>query len=162
MAEFIPEGDLFFTQAEPKVKFRYIMYIDGIAAMTIHAAGRPSLSFEPITIDHINMKYKVAGKSEWQPINLRIYEFITPSTAQSVMGWVRRCMEWATGAAGYQEAYKQDVELKMLGPAGDIVESWVLKGAWASDVNFGDLDWSTSDIAETEITLTYDYAINQF
>ena len=50
----------------------------------------------------------------------------------------------------------------MLGPVGDIVEEWKLKGAYIQSANFGDLDFATSDPAEITLTLKYDYAILQF
>ena len=51
----------------------------------------------------------------------------------------------------------------MLGPVGDKVEEWTLKGAMIQKADFGDLSWSEENTS-TEITLTlrYDYAILQF
>jgi hypothetical protein len=50
-----------------------------------------------------------------------------------------------------------------LGPVGDIVEEWTLKGAWAQDVNFNDVDFANgTDPVDIELTLRYDYAILQF
>ena len=50
----------------------------------------------------------------------------------------------------------------MLGPVGDIVEEWKLVGTYIESVNFGDLDYASSDPAEIQLTLKYDYAILQF
>ena len=51
----------------------------------------------------------------------------------------------------------------MLGPVGDKVEEWTLKGAWIQSANFNDLDWgSGTDPVDIAITLRYDYAILQF
>jgi hypothetical protein len=51
----------------------------------------------------------------------------------------------------------------MLGPVGDKIEQWKLKGAYIQQANFGELDWSNAtDPATIEITLTYDYAILEF
>ena len=55
-----------------------------------------------------------------------------------------------------------DVTFQVLGPVGDIVEEWKLKGAWIQDATFGDLDNSSSDPIEIQLTLRYDYAILQF
>jgi hypothetical protein len=51
----------------------------------------------------------------------------------------------------------------VLGPVGDKVEEWTLKGAWITAADFGTLDWSQStEVVEISLTLRYDYAILQF
>lgn len=78
------------------------------------------------------------------------------------MEWVRLSHEAVTGREGYSDFYKKDVTLQMLGPVGDIVEEWVLKGAYIKQANFQSLDWSSSDPMTIDVTLRYDYAILQF
>ena len=50
----------------------------------------------------------------------------------------------------------------MLGPVGDIVEEWKLKGAFVSAIGGGSLDWGTGDPVDMTITITYDYAVLEF
>ena len=50
----------------------------------------------------------------------------------------------------------------MLGPVGDKVEEWTLKGAWIQDANFGEMAWETNEPMDITLTLRYDYAILQF
>ena len=78
------------------------------------------------------------------------------------MEWVRLHHESVTGRDGYSDFYKKDITFQVLGPVGDIVEEWKLKGAWLQDVTFGDLDNSSSDPVENQLTIRYDYAILQF
>ena len=47
---------------------------------------------------------------------------------QSVMEWVRTSHESLTGRDGYTDFYKKDVNFYMLGPVGDKIEQWTLKG----------------------------------
>ena len=48
----------------------------------------------------------------------------------------------------------------MLGPVGDIIEEWTLKGAWIKSANFGEMDWSAGETpANIQITIRMDYAI---
>ena len=58
--------------------------------------------------------------------------------------------------------YKKDISFNVLGPVGDKVEEWTLKGTQIQSANFGDLDWSVSEPADITLTLHYDYAILQF
>ena len=78
------------------------------------------------------------------------------------MEWVRLGHESVTGRDGYSDFYKKDVTFNLLGPVGDVVEEWVLKGAYIQSADFGELDYASNDPAMITLTLKYDYAILQF
>ena len=52
-----------------------------------------------------------------------------------------------------------NVKRKIKGPVGDIVEEWILKGAYVQSANFGDMDWSSDSPANISLTIVMDYAI---
>ena len=162
MAEVLEFNDMFYTNFEPKMKNRYIMEIDGIASYLIKTANRPSISFEVVTLDHINVKRKLKGKGEWQDIEITLFDPIVPSGAQQVMEWVRTSHESITGRDGYADFYKKDIDIYMLGPVGDKIENWKIKGAFINSAVFNDLDWSSNDPSEITLTLSYDYAILEY
>ena len=155
-------NDMMFTAFEPKLQNRFVMFIDGIPAFLVKKVGRPNVAFGDITLDHINVKRKLKGKADWQDITAELYDPVTPSGAQAVMEWVRLSHEAVTGRDGYSDFYKKDLKIQMLGPVGDIVEQWKLKGSWIQSAAFNDLDFSASDPIEIEVTLRYDYAILEF
>jgi hypothetical protein len=163
MADVLEFNQMFYTNFEPKLKNRFIMEIDGIPSYLIKAANRPQINFEKITLDHINLKRHLLGKGEWQDLTITLYDPIVPSGAQTVMEWIRLGHESLTGRDGYAEFYKKDVDFYSLGPVGDKVEQWKLKGAFITQANFGQVDWSTGNEPQTiEVTLTYDYAILEY
>ena len=163
MPEVLEFDKMFYTNFEPKLGNRFIMEIDGIESYMIKTAARPTFTSEIVELDHINIKRKLKGKGDWQDLEITLYDPIVPSGAQAVMEWVRASHESLTGRDGYAEFYKKDVDFYMLGPVGDKIEQWKLKGAFISQANFGDLDWSNAtDPASIAITLTYDYAILEF
>ena len=155
-------SEIMFTPFEPKTKNRFIMYIEGVPAYLIKTAKRPSIEFEEITLDHINVKRYIKGKGAWSAIDVTLYDPVVPSAAQAVMEWVRLSHESVTGRDGYSDFYKKDVTFNMLGPVGDVIEEWTLKGAWIKSAAFGDLDYSSSDPVEISVSMRYDYAILQF
>jgi|TARA_B100000959_G_scaffold212252_1_gene223210 hypothetical protein len=139
------------------------MYIEGIPAYLIKTTGRPTITFEEIELNHINVKRFVKGKGTWETLEVTLYDPVVPSGAQAVMEWVRLSHESVTGRDGYSDFYKKDITINVLGPVGDKVEEWTLKGAWIQSANFNDLDWgSGTDPVDIAITLRYDYAILQF
>ena len=121
--------------------------------------SRPNIQFGEVTLDHINVKRKIKGKADWQNVTATLYDPVTPSGAQAVMEWVRLSHESVTGRDGYSDFYKKDIRFNALGPVGDVVEEWILKGAYCSQANFGEMDWATDTPVEISLTIRMDYAI---
>lgn len=162
MAEVLEFDKIFYKNFEPKLTNRFIMEINGIDSYLVKTASRPTFTSEVVELDHINVKRKIKGKSTWDDVTISLYDPIVPSGAQQVMEWVRQSHESLTGRDGYAAFYKKDVNFKMLGPVGDVVELWTLKGAFISSANFGDMDWAGNDPVSIEVTLSYDYAILEY
>ena len=162
MAELLDPTEIMFTAFEPKVANRFIMYIEGIPSYLIKASNRPGITFGDVILDHINVERKLKGKGRWNDVSITLYDPVVPSAAQAVMEWIRLSHESVTGRDGYSDFYKKDITFNTLGPVGDKVEEWTLKGAYIGDANFGDMDWATEDAVNIQLTLKYDYAILQF
>ena len=162
MATLIDANQAMFTPFEPKLKNRFVMSVDGIPAYLIKTTARPTISFEEVELNHMNVKRFVKGKATWDTIEMTLYDPVVPSAAQAVMEWVRLHHESVTGRDGYSDFYKKDITFNTLGPVGDKVEEWTLKGAFISAATFGDMDWATEDPVNIELTIKYDYAILQF
>ena len=150
---------MFFTAFEPKLQNRFLMNIDGIDAYLIKKIDRPNVTFQEITLDHINVKRKIKGKANWENITCELYDPVTPSGAQSVMEWIRLSHESVTGRDGYSDFYKKDIRIHTLGPVGDVVEEWILKGAFVTNAAFGEMDWTSDAPANITLTMSMDYAI---
>ena len=162
MAQLLDPNEIMFTNFEPKMSNRFIMYIEGIPAYLVKTSARPEIQNGKVTIDHINVRRYVKGRSEWQDLAITLYDPVVPSAAQATMEWVRLHHESVTGRDGYSDFYKKDITFNSLGPVGDKVEEWTLKGAYIQSANFSAMDYAGEDLATVEITLTYDYAILQF
>ena len=162
MPELVESSDIMFTPFEPKLQNRCILTIDGVPSFTIKASCRPQIQFEEVELKHMNVSRYVAGKGTWQPLDITLYDPIVPSAAQAIMEWVRLSHESVTGRDGYADFYKKDVVINTLGPVGDKIEEWTLKGAWVQSANFGELSFENATPVEIVCTLRYDYAILQF
>ena len=163
MANLLTPQEIMFTNFEPKMSNRFIMYIEGIPAYLIKAANRPEIQNGKVTIDHINTRRYVKGRSEWQDLTISLYDAVVPSAAQAVMEWVRLHHESVTGRDGYQDFYKKDLTINVLGPVGDKVEEWTLKGAFITQADFQEMDWSDDGAAQMiSLTISIDYAILQY
>jgi hypothetical protein len=156
-------NEIFFTAFEPKQKNRFILYVDGIPSYQIKGMGAVTLNQGTIALNHINVQRFVKGKTTWAPISMTLFDPITPSGAQAVMEWVRLHHESVTGRDGYSDFYKKDLTLDVLGPVGDIVSEWIIKGALITSANFGDYSWDEENAAQTlSLEVQPDYCILNF
>ena len=156
-------NEIFFTAFEPKQANRFILYMDGIPSFMIKGMSAVTLAQGVVTLNHINVERKVKGKSTWQNMTMTLFDPITPSGAQAVMEWVRLHHESVTGRDGYSDFYKKDLTIDVLGPVGDIVSEWILKGAFVVNTNFGEYNWDTVDTAgNLSVELSIDYAVLNF
>ena len=56
--------EMFYQAYEPKLQNRFTFNIDGIPAYLVKTADRPKVSFDEVTLEHINLKRKIKGKAD--------------------------------------------------------------------------------------------------
>ena len=156
-------NEIFYTAYEPKQANRFILYMDGFPSYIIKQISSFAIENGEVILQHINVDRKIKGKSKWGDVTLNLYDPVTPSGAQAVMEWVRLHHESVTGRDGYSDFYKSDLTLNVLGPVGDIVSEWVLKGAYIKTATFPEFNWSTENTpVELQMALGIDYAVLNF
>ena len=156
----INNNEMFFTAFEPKQANRFILYMDGVPTWMIKGVSAVSLTQGEVVLNHINVLRKVKGNTVWGDVTMTLHDPISPSGAQTIMEWVRLSHESVTGRDGYSDFYKKDLTINALGPVGDVVAEWVLKGAFVKDANFGEYNWD-NDTAAQNITMNLgmDYCV---
>lgn len=150
---------------EPKKKNRFILRFPsalGINEWFVSTASRPKITVNEVEIPFLNTSTWVAGRFTWETMTVKLRDPIGPSATQAIMEWIRLCAESVTGRMGYAAGYKKDIELEMLDPTGAVVEKWIMQGAFITSGDFGTLDYNSGDLAEIDITLRYDRAINVY
>ena len=156
-------NEIFFTAFEPKQSNRFIMYIDGIPSYEVKGVGAVNVAQSSVALNHINVQRFVKGKTTWGPISFTLFDPITPSGAQAAIEWLRLHHESVTGRDGYSDFYKKDLTIDVLGPVGDIVSEWIIKGAFIKDASFGDMNWDTENEAmNIDMTIGMDYCVLNF
>ena len=159
----LDSNEIFFTAFEPKVQNRFLLLVDGIPSYIIKGISGVSFDSGEIILNHINVYRKIKGKTRWADLTMTLFDPITPSGAQAVMEWVRLGHESVTGRDGYSDFYKKDLTIDILGPVGDIVSEWVIKGAFIKSANFGDYNWDNDTAAQNiSVTVGMDYCVLYF
>ena len=156
-------NEIFFTAFEPKQTNRFIMFIDGFPAYQIKGVSAINVTQGSVALNHINVQRYVKGRTVWQPITFTLNDPITPSGAQAVMEWVRLHHESVTGRDGYSDFYKKNLTFNLLGPVGDIVSEWIIKGALITSANFGDYSYDDDGVAQNiQMEVQPDYCVLNF
>ena len=150
---------------EPKKKNRWLLRFPadlGIQEWWLASASRPSITQNEVEIPFLNTSTWVIGRFTWESISVTFRDPIGPSAAQAIMEWVRLQSESITGRQGYAAGYKKDVELEMLDPTAVVVEKWIIQGAFITDLNFNELDYSRDDLASITCSLRMDRCIQVY
>lgn len=147
---------------EPKRQNRFILRFPsnlGINEWFVESTSRPHIQIVATEIPFLNTSTFVAGRFNWQTLNVTFRDPIGPSASQALMEWVRLHAESVTGRMGYAAGYKKDVDLEMLDPTGVVVEKWILYGTFLTDVNFNSLSYSQDALATITATMRMDRCV---
>jgi hypothetical protein len=155
-------NEIFFTPFEPKQQNRFVLYVDGFPAYLIKGMGAVTVSQGTVNLNHINIQRNIKGKTTWGTISMTLFDAITPSGAQAVMEWVRLHHESVTGRDGYSDFYKKDLTVNVLGPVGDVVSEWIIKGAFITEASFGEYNYDNEGAVELSMTVQPDYCVLNF
>ena len=161
MADY--QDDMLGIQYQAKLKYRFLVHIDGIPTYLCTQAGRPKWNTSQVQYDYLNMRHYSAGKTTYDPINITVVDAYTPSGANAIQAWLRSKHEPLSGRDAYASNYMKDMTIHVLGPSGDVQESWKFLNCWVTNADYGDLDMSDQN-SKMQITLTirYDKYIKQF
>lgn len=134
----------------------------------VKVASRPNLTIEETEINYLHGKMWIPGKASWETITVTYYD-----VSRSQSGGVTNLYSWIASIYNFQDEGSDSMKqttiqgngnnggwagigtLIMYDGCGTPLEQWVLKGVWPSAVNFGDLDYSSSEEATVELTLRY-------
>lgn len=130
----------------------------------IKLASRPNLSVEETEINYLNQKKWIPGKASWETITLTFYD-VASQDMQPCWDWISSVYQLnhdgQTGLAVDQKQgnmvqdYGAKVTLTLLDGCGNPLEVWQLDDVWPQAINFGELDYASSDEATIELTLRY-------
>lgn len=122
-------------------------------------AARPNYDIEETELNFLNAKTWIAGKLTWQSITAT---FIDANAAeiQNLYVWLGQNARLDDDVKFWQGTSFQDyaavAELILYTGCGQAMEIWQLDNVWPQAVNFGELDYSSSEEVQIELTLRYD------
>ena len=159
------------TSVEPKRGFRWLLYLEGAASTiptyVIKVAKKPSFTVSNNTHQFIAHTFNYPGRITWNPVSVTMVDPVDPDASRKLVEVLM--------AAGYKipsnfQSGKQSFSranavrafgtprLTQLNADGAQIEEWSLKNAWVESVDFGNLDYSSEEMVNVEMSIRYDWA----
>jgi len=149
-----------------KRKFRWTFRVDEICGTKsveehfVKLAARPNLSIEETEINFLNAKTWIPGKASWETITVTYYDVATLQGGnQYLWDWLASVYDFTQPIelpmGSSRSEYAGRGTLFLYDGCGTALEKWVLNDMWPQAVNFGELDYSSSEEVNIELTLRY-------
>ena len=125
------------------------------------SASRPKMTNERKEVAYKQLTTYYKGKTKCEPMTIKFRDVIGPSVFQKILQWQRQHTDFISGCGGYASNYKKTLQLVMEDGCGNAVQKFILYGCFLTEVDGGELDQTSDDIAEVQITVSYDYFIQE-
>lgn len=141
-------------------------YITG----NVVSVTRPTLSFDPVTLEVYNSRVYIPGKHTWNTIEVVMRDTVSNQTVKEIEKQLTRQIDMATQSVQRSAGtFKFETKIETLdgsNPIGgnlspdNILDTWSLLGCYIENVAYGNNDYATSDPITITVTLKYDNAIH--
>lgn len=159
-------GDISNPQLIFKRKYRWKFEIRTCAGLIpsnfVKLASRPNISIEETEINFLNGKTWIPGKGTWETITVTYYDVAGGpgnNFSSAMYGWLNSVYEFTNPVTLRQASkaaeYGGNATLTLYDGCGNEMENWQLLNVWPQAINFGDLDYSSSEEVTIELTLRY-------
>ena len=170
---------------EPKRQYKFLLEfpgnVAGLQSFLVKRADKPKFTVNAVQHDFLNHRFYYPGKLAWDPITLTIVDvakksandgnaslalmeairktgYVPPTKAPNLAGAPNDPNAWTLSKDQSVRAGIGDLSIKTLDAKGITVDTWKLKNAFMTSLEFGALDYTVEDLVEITITLQYDWA----
>lgn len=121
-------------------------------------ASMPTFTVNKETYQGASLEYKFAKSVTWEDIKVSWYD--SSGLLEIMSKWRGNVWSPECGLADANH-YKRQSRLEHYLPTGAGANAWLLKNSWPSQIRHGDLTYTSSDVKLIEVTITYDWAVEQ-
>lgn len=170
----IPAEDGAHATLMPKLQYRFRVSFEKMGStkevtQNVISVGRPSITHEEVIVDSYNSKTYLAGKHTWEPITLVLRDDMNSNVVKAIGNQLRKQLDHqsqggetpTTEHAGGQYKFNMTIETLDGTAEANPFDTWTLEGCYLSNVQYGDLNYGTSDMVQVTATIRYDNAANQ-
>jgi hypothetical protein len=168
-------GDSPVTQGllMPKLQYRFRTTFNNFGVSTptteltkqVIDVTRPTVSFDPITLDVYNSRINLAGKHTWDSISVNLRDDATAQIQRLVGEQLQKQVDFyeqSSAASGLDYKFTMAIEILDGGNGAfeaNILETFELYGCFLENVAYQQLSYATSDAVTIALTVKYDNAI---
>ena len=155
----------------PKRKYNFQVSINGangkIKNYFAKTATKPSWTKGTAEHAYLNHTFYYPGRLTWGDVQIT---FVDPGDGDNASEGLVSILE----ASGYNPPENANdrstiskskavaalgtVTIQQLDDSGGVIETWNLINAFITECNFGDLDYTSDDLVELQVTIKYDFA----
>jgi len=157
----------------PKLKYRFRVIFENIGVSTprteltkqVMDFTRPTVSFEAIDVPIYNSTIKLAGKYSWGDLTCQVRDDAGGLVSRLVGEQLQKqldFMEQSSAASGIDYKFLTRFEVLDGGNGANepiALETWEIYGCYLSEVNYGSMDYGTSEVATISMTIRFDNAV---
>jgi hypothetical protein len=159
----------------PKLKYRFRVTLENFGFNTptteltkqVQDVTRPTIAFDPITVDVYNSRIYMAGKHTWSPITINVRDDVTGQVSKLFGEQLQKqfdFFEQASAAAGIDYKFLTRIEI-LDGGNGQftptVLETWELYGCYLENVNYNNLAYNANEVVLITGSIKYDNAIQK-
>ena len=157
----------------PKLQYRFRVTFANLGFSTatqvsrnVISVSRPALDHDDLTIDVYNSKIRLAGKHTWQDVSLVLRDDVDSEVIAAIGQQLNKQVDHgAQSSAKAGQGYKFTTIIETLDGGNDgtetVLDKWELVGCFIPSVQYGDLNYATSEQVQVTVTLRYDNASNE-
>jgi hypothetical protein len=157
----------------PKLKYRFRVSLENFGVSTptteltkqVVDIARPTIAFDPITLDVYNSRVYMAGKHTWSAVALNVRDDVTGAVSKLVGEQLQKqfdFFEQSSAASGIDYKFTTRVEILDGGNGANaptVLETWELFGCYLENVNYQNLAYNANEAVTITCTIKYDNAI---
>jgi hypothetical protein len=157
----------------PKMKYRFRAIFENFGVSTdrveltkqVMDITRPNVNFNEFPIEVYNSKVYLIGKPTWEAVTVNLRDDAGGNISKLVGEQVQKQFDFAEqSSASSGIDYKFVLKFEMLDGGNGaneatVLETWELYGAFVSTVNYGDMNYATSEPATVALSIRYDNAV---
>lgn len=157
----------------PKLKYRFRVMLENFGVSTptteltkqVVDIARPTIAFDPITLDVYNSRVFMAGKHTWSAVPLNLRDDVTGAVSKLVGEQLQKqfdFFEQSSAASGIDYKFTTRIEILDGGNGANlptILETWELYGCYLENVNYQNLAYNANEAVTITCSIKYDNAV---
>tara|TARA_B100000900_G_scaffold390354_1_gene384017 strand:+ start:650 stop:1279 length:630 start_codon:yes stop_codon:yes gene_type:complete len=157
----------------PKLQYRFRVSLENFGVSSpsteltkqVMDVTRPNVTFDQMTVDIYNSRVYLAGKHTWEPITLNLREDVSNNVQKLVGEQLQKqfdFFEQSSAASGADYKFVTRIEILDGGNGASVptvLETFELYGCYLENANYNTLNYATSEVVTTTLSIRYDNAI---